>query len=175
MTRRAKSSLRPLAGSDFQHELEMESLRAKRGRCPLSLVLFAPKSQNADNKKPDVQELLHCIEMYISPCDSLGLLPEMRYVLVLPGAGVLKAQNIAESILRDLEKAGHNYTAGIASAELPENTCAETLLQQAITALRQIQDQDGKISVYRAQTEALSLRKTLVHSHEKRFLFSGGE
>jgi hypothetical protein len=99
----------------------------------------------------------------------------MRYALVLPGAGVFRAQNITASILQGLEDAGIDCTAGIASAELPENACAATLLQQATAALRHIRDQDDKISVYREQGESLSLRKTLVHSHEKRFLFSGGE
>jgi hypothetical protein len=170
MGRHAKSSVRPLAGPDFRRELESESLRAKRGRCPLSLVLFAPELPGNNQA-----ELLRCIEAHASPCDTLGLLPEMRYALVLPGAGVFKAQNITESILQRFENSGSTCTAGIAGAELPENTCAETLLQQAVTALRQIQDQNGKIGVYREQAEALSLRKTLVHSHEKRFLFSGGE
>jgi len=175
MAGHAKSSLRPLAGSDFQRELEKESLRAKRGRCPLSLVLFAPKFQDTRNKETNARTLLHCIESHTSPCDSLGLLPEMRYALVLPGAGVFRAQNMTTSILQDVENAGFNCTAGIASTESPENSCAETLLQQALAALRHIREQDGRISVYREQAESLSLRKTLVHSHEKRFLFSGGE
>ncbi|MDR2696544.1 MAG: hypothetical protein LBC79_09235 [Deltaproteobacteria bacterium] len=174
MARHAKSSLRPLAAADFRRELESESLRAKRGRCPLSLVLFAPKFRNADNA-PDTRQLLRRIEEHASPCDSLGLLPKMRYALVLPGAGVFRAQNIAASILQGLDDAGFDCMAGIASVEIPENACAGTLLQQAAAALGHIRDQDGKINVYREQGESLSLRKTLVHSHEKRFLFSGGE
>ena len=175
MARHAKPTLRPLAGPDFQHALEMESLRAQRGRCPLSLVLFAPKFQNTDSKEADARELLRCIETHASPCDSLGLLPKMRYALVLPGAGVFMAQNITQSILQRLEKSGYACTAGIASAELSANACAATLLQQAITALSQLRDQDGNISVYREQAHILSPSRTLVHSHEKRFLFSGGE
>jgi hypothetical protein len=175
MPKHAKPSLRLLSGTDFQHELKMESLRAKRGHCPLSLVLFAPKFQDANNKEADARELLRCIEIHASPCDSLGILPQVRYALVLPGAGIFRAQTITENILQRFEKSRHTCTAGIASAEIPENACAETLLQQAITALSQIPVQEGRISVYREQTQALSLRKTLVHSHEKRFLFSGGE
>jgi hypothetical protein len=175
MARHAKTSLRLLTGSAFRHELEMESLRAKRGRCPLSLVLFDPKFQDAGNKEKDARELLRCIEFHASPCDSLGLLPKMRYALVLPGAGIFKAQSITESILHHVDNSGIACTAGIAGAEFPENACAETLLQQAIAALRQIQDQDGAINVYREPAQSLSLRKTLVQSHEKRFLFSGGE
>ena len=175
MNRRAESSLRPLAGTAFRRELEKESLRAKRGRCALSLVLFAPQLQDADNTEKPARELLRCIEVHTSPCDSLGLLPEMRYALVLPGAGVFRAQNITESILRDFARSGVRCTAGIAGVELAENASAETLLQQAVTALRLIQDQNHTINVYREQAETLSLRKTLVHSHEKRFLFSGGE
>ena len=175
MVKRAKTSLRPLAGPDFQHELEMESLRAKRGRCPLSLVLFAPAFQNTNVTEVDALELLRCIELHTSPCDSVGLLPEMRYALVLPGAGLFRTQTITESILQRFANAGRNCTAGIASAEASEDICAETLLQQAITALRSMPDQAGNIGVYREHADALSLRKTLVHSHEKRFLFSGGE
>ena len=175
MAGHAKSSLRPLAGSEFQRELENESLRAKRGRCPLALVLFAPTFQDARSKETNARALLRCIASHTSPCDSLGLLPEMRDALVLPGAGVFKAQNMTESILQDFENSGFNCTAGIASTESPENACAETLLQQALAALRTMREQGGKISVYREQVESLSLRKTLVHSHEKRFLFSGGE
>jgi hypothetical protein len=174
MAGHAKPSLRPLAGSDFRSELEKESLRAKRGRCPLSLVLFAPKFQDARGKEANARELIRCIEPHTSPCDSLGLLPEMRYALVLPGAGVFSAQNIAAGILQRCEHSGITCTVGIASAELSENACAETLLQQAIAALRRNREQDGAISVYREQAESLS-HKTLVHPHEKRFLFSGGE
>jgi len=175
MAGHAKSSLRPLAGSEFQRELEKESLRAKRGRCPLSLALFAPKCQDTrSSKETNARELLRCIESHASPCDALGLLPEMLYALVLPGAGVFTARNMTESILQDFENSGGACAAGIASAEPPENACAETLLQQALAALRHIREQDGRISVYREQAENLSLRKTLVHSHEKRFLFSGG-
>ena len=175
MTRRVKSFLRLLKGPDFRHELEMESLRARRGRCPLSLVLFAPKFQDKDSKETETRELLHCIEHHASPCDSLGLLPKMRYALVLPGAGIFRAQNITENILQHFENSGYSCTAGIAGAENPEDASAETLLQQAVAALHQLQEQNGKIRVYHEQVETLSLRKTLVHSHEKRFLFSGGE
>ena len=175
MNRHAKAPLRPLADSDFQRELERESLRAKRGRCPLSLVLFAPQFQDADNTETDARELIRCIERHASPCDSLGLLPKMRYALVLPGAGLFGAQHIAESILQACAHAGIPCTAGIASAEFAENAGAETLLQQARTALSHVQNHNGAISVYREQADILSLRKTMVHSHEKRFLFSGGE
>jgi len=175
MVRRANPSLRPLEGSEFRHELEMACLRAKRGRCPLSLVLFAPAFQDANAKEVDSRELLRCIELHASPCDSLGLLPEMRYGLLLPGAGVFTAQHITESILQRYADTGRRCAAGIAGAEAPEKIGAEMLLQQAITALRHIPDQAGDIRVYREHVEALSLRKTLVHSHEKRFLFSGGE
>jgi len=175
MAGRAKSFLRPLTGPEFQRELEKESLRAKRGRCSLSLALFAPTFPDARNKEANARELIRCIESHASPCDSLGLLPKMRYALVLPGAGIFKAQTLTEHILQSIERSGFDCTAGIASTELPENACAETLLQQALAALRQIRDQNSKIRVYREQAEELSLRKTLVHSHEKRFLFSGGE
>jgi len=178
MAGHAKPALRPLAGAAFRRELERESLRAKRGRCPLSLVLFAPKfpkSQDARDKEAHARTLLRCIAPHTSPCDSLGLLPEMRYALVLPGAGVFSAQTIAANILQGFEQAGIACTAGIAGADLPENTRAETLLQQAVAALRQHREQGCAISVYRDQADILALHKTLVHSHEKRFLFSGGE
>jgi len=176
MAKRAKPSLRPLTGSDFRHELEMESLRARRGRCPLSLVLFAPVCRDARGSEADAEELLRCIELHASPCDSLGLLPEMRYALVLPGAGVFRAQTVAENILRSFAHTGRTCAVGIAGTEDPENICADTLLQRADAALRHIPDQAADtIRVYREQADVLSLRKTLVHSHEKRFLFSGGE
>ena len=175
MNRHAKASLRPLAAPDFRRELERESLRAKRGRCPLSLVLFAPQFEDADNTDANARELIRCIERHTSPCDSLGLLPKMRYALVLPGAGLFGAQHIAESILQGCAHSGIPCTVGIASAEFAENASAETLLQQALTALGHVQDHNGAINVYREQADMLSLRKTMVHSHEKRFLFSGGE
>ncbi|MCL1986263.1 MAG: hypothetical protein FWG59_07435 [Betaproteobacteria bacterium] len=153
----------------------MEVLRAKRGRCPLSLVIFVLEFRNKNNKDVEERELIRCIGDYASPCDSLGLLPKRRYALLLPGAEIFRARNIAEHILQRFENSGCNCTAGIASAKLPENAHAETLLQQAITTLRQNQHQSGKVSVYHEQADVLSLHKTLVHSHEKRFLFSGGE
>ncbi|MDR0466240.1 MAG: hypothetical protein LBH94_02655 [Deltaproteobacteria bacterium] len=175
MAGHAKTALRPLAGADFRRELESESRRAIRGRCPLSLVLFAPKFQDARDKEANARELLRRIAPHMSPCDSLGLLPEMRHALLLPGAGVFGAQNIASGILQSLEQSGIACTAGIASADFSENAGAETLLQQAVVALREIKGRNGAIGVYREQADTLALRKTLVHSHEKRFLFSGGE
>ena len=175
MPSRVDSFLRLLTASDFLHELEMEEMRAKRGQCPLSLVLFSPGFRNKNGKEAEERELIRCIGTHASPCDSLGFLPKTRYALLLPGTGVFGARKIAESILQSLEQAGCPCATGIAGAELPENTRAETLLQQAITALRQNPDQNSAINVYREQAEKLSLRKTLVHSHEKRFLFSGGE
>jgi len=175
MAGHVKALMRPLAGAEFRRELERESLRAKRGRCPLSLVLFAPKFPDARSKEANARALLRCIEPHTSPCDSLGLLPEMRYALVLPGAGVFSAQNIAAGILQGCEQSGILCTAGIAGAELPENACAETLLQQAVAALRQSREQGCAVAVHREEADTLALRKTLVHSHEKRFLFSGGE
>ena len=112
--------------------------------------------------------------------DPLGLIADGLFdgaqVFFDTGAGIFSAQTITENILHRCEQSGIDCAAGIAGAELPEKVCAETLLQQATAALRQVlAQQDGKINVYREQAEKLSQRKTLVHSHEKRFLFSGGE
>ena len=175
MAKNAKTALRLLTDSDFQIELEMEGLRASRGGCPLSLVLFEPVLRDTRGREVPAQELLRCIELHASPCDSLGLLPGMRYALILPGAGVFRAQTIVENILQSFAHTGLSCMAGIAGAKDPENIHAEILLQQAATALGQNPDQSVAIRVYREQTEGLALRKTLVHSHEKRFLFSGGE
>lgn len=171
MSAHADSFLIPLDAAAFRLELEAESVRAGRGRCPLSLVLL----MLTDSAAPaGIEALLRCLKAASSPCDTLGLLSETLYALILPGVGTFKAQSVTEGILRNMEEAGHACAAGIAGTEGDENASAEKLEREAHAAVRRGGKQPGKAVVYREAPEALSIRKTLVHSHEKRFLFSGG-
>ncbi len=164
-------SARLLSDPALQRELETESLRARRGRCALSLALFASVDRCADE---NAAALLSRIRETASPCDSLGRLSDGTYALVLPGAGIFKAQSMVDDILRPLEDTDAAWAAGIAGAEAGENADAEKLLREARNALKAGIDRPGRAVVYRETEEALSIRRTLVHSHEKRFLFSGG-
>ena len=153
-------------------ELEMEVLRTTRGTCPLALAVFAP---SGESKKDAQTALPDCIAANTIACDTLGALPDAGYALVLPGANTFKAQAIAERIIDELESAQGSARAGIACLEGKHELAAEQLLDNALTALRQIMESPIRVKLFREKENALSMRKTLVHSNEKRFLFSGAE
>ncbi len=180
-----------LNAAPFLRQLEMEVHRAHRGRSELSLVSFALDGMSdilrihgQDGLHQAGLELIRCIRMGTQPCDSLGRLGPGQYVLILPGAGAFKAQAMTERIAkiytatpvrRDRETFHARFSAGIASGTGSTLT-AESLWEQAVTALKSVQHSGGgSVRVCRRPEHPLSERKTLVHSDEKRFLFSGGE
>ncbi len=180
-----------LNAAPLLRQLEMEVNRAHRGRSELSLVSFALdnigdilRTHGQNGLHQAGLELIRCIRMGTQPCDSLGRLGPGQYVLILPGAGAFKAQAMTERISKiyattplrcDHETFHARFSAGIASGTGSTLT-AESLLEQAVAALKSVQHSGGgSVRVCRRPEHPLSERKTLVHSDEKRFLFSGGE
>ena len=166
MPKRTDASAPLLTEAALLRELEAACLRAERGRCPLSLALFA--SENAAGEKT----LRAAVLTGACACDTPCRTTDGGYALILPGAGTFAARNIAADIVRAGLNSGYACTAGIAGVETGENAHAETLLRNAHEALAR--SEKGSVVIYREASEALSIRKALVHSHEKRFLFSGG-
>lgn len=146
---------------------ELELLRERLGAAPLALALFRMPDNALQSRG-----LLAAIQEHMLSCDSLGWLDEGRYALVLHGAGVFKAQALVERILQAVP----NLAQAVGIACCTGDAASTAILpQQAYQALQDALNAGVAVRVYRAPAHPLSERKTLVHSNEKRFLFSGGE
>lgn len=155
-----------LLAAPLLRQLRREAARAKRGQSQVALAVFALE----DDELGGLDMLAAHVRRFMLDCDSLGLLDTRRLVLLLPGAGLFKAQALLEEMLgNDLPRC----TVGIASG-CPDDD-GSTLLQQAMQAMRQAREQGCPLRVFRQVCDPLSERKTLVRSDEKRFLFSGGD
>ncbi|WP_297668852.1 GGDEF domain-containing protein [uncultured Desulfovibrio sp.] len=130
--------------------------------------------------------LFTCLTQCREECDSLGNTGPGRYVLLLPGVGLLHARLMAEDVQKKFAalaatlcnaRGGRNAVppacaVGIVCADPHERPSPSLLLQQCEHALREaLAQRQGHISI--AGGEALDKRTTLVHSSEKRFLFFG--
>lgn len=159
-----------LLAAPLMRQLHREAVRARRGHSQLALAVFTLE-QDADQGLIPLAEL---IRRYMQDCDSLGLLDSQRLVLVLPGAGLFKAQALLEEMLAAVAAESlPPCTAGIAGGHPDDD--GTSLLQQAVQALSEAQRQHCCLRVYREASDPLAERKTLVRSDEKRFLFSGGD
>jgi hypothetical protein len=162
---------RALSERDFRRELEGEIMRARRGSCPLSVAAFALDGARGPD---DEAGLLRRIREMSNPCDTPGQLSGGSCALILPGAGIFKAQSLVEGMIRSLGDAGFACSAGIAGADAGECPDADVLLRGALKALKAAGKSAGKILVRRERHAGASLSETLVRPDEKRFLFSGG-
>lgn len=159
-----------LLAAPLLRQLHKETVRARRGHSQMALVVFSLE----ENEDEDMALLATLIRRHIQECDSLGLLDRQRLALVLPGAGLFKAQALLEEMLTAISNESlPRCTAGIAGGHPSDD--GTTLLQQAVTALREAREQCCTLRVYRETSDPLTERKTLVRSDEKRFLFSGGD
>lgn len=178
-----------LRSDAFVCQLETEMHRVRRGRSELALVCFSLHGQDEivslhgpDALSQAFQALVHSLKDYVLPCDCIGCTPSGHHALILPGVGSFKAQVYVEKILKDCAAQGlrtvhgafiPHFMAGIACASAT-NAQVETLLQEALSALHSAADSTNFCAVYR-NTGSTGLYQTLVHSKEKRFLFSGGQ
>lgn len=178
-----------LRSDAFVGQLETEMHRVRRGRSELALACFSLHGQDdiASLHGPDAvpeafQALVYCLKNSMLPCDSIGCTPSGHHALILPGVGGFKAQVYVEKILKDCAAQGvhsahgafvPHFMAGIACATAT-NAQVDTLLQEALSALHSAADSPNFCAVYR-NTGSTGLYQTLVHSKEKRFLFSGGQ
>lgn len=178
-----------LRSTAFLHQLETEIHRVRRGRAELSLVCFSLHGQE-DILQQHGAEALHmarralamCLKEYLLPCDCIGSISTGHSALLLPGAGAFKAQAHVEKILKECAAQGlrtqcgafmPHFFAGIACAS-GSTAQPQNLVQDALTALEAAMHSNTFCVVFR-EAGAGSLYQTLVHSNEKRFLFSGGQ
>ncbi len=157
-----------LLTANFMKQLEKEVARACRSNAPLAVVRFNIVQDKA-NPNHDLNNILQkSLQQYTSICDFLGGINQEEFALILPGAKIFKAQNIVEDIIQFCTKQGLILKAGIASCA--GKACqAKTLFKQAELALLEAQNQSANIY----KDPDVDLDATLVHSHEKRFLFGG--
>ena len=128
--------------------------------------------------------LVTCLTNIREECDSLGVTSPGRYVLLLPGVGILHARLLAEDIQKKFQTLSQQLcplpqdclsptcAVGIVCTDSHAHLTPSILLQQCEDALSHaLTQQRGHISI--AGGEALEQRRSLVHSSEKRFLFFG--
>lgn len=177
-----------LRSEAFVCHLETEMHRVRRGKSDLALVCFSLHGQDdiVSQHGPDAvhlacQALVHSLREYVLPCDCIGHIPSGHHALLLPGINSFKAQVYIEKVLKDCASQGlrtahgafiPHFMAGIACASAT-SAQAHVLLQEALEALQNAACSTTFCAVYR-NTGSTGLYQTLVHSKEKRFLFSGG-
>ncbi|MBO4301692.1 MAG: GGDEF domain-containing protein [Desulfovibrio sp.] len=130
--------------------------------------------------------LVTCLTQIREECDSLGNTGPGRYVLLLPGVGMLHARLMAEDVQKnfmalakqlcqlptDCQTEPPSCAVSIVCTDPHTHSTPAALLQQCEQALGDALSQgQGHISI--AGGEALDKRSSLVHSSEKRFLFFG--
>lgn len=178
-----------LRSSAFLRQIETEVYRVRRGRAELSLVCFSlhDKEDITLQHGPEAlqmarQALVLSLKEYTLPCDCIGFTDSGHPALLLPGAGAFKAQAQVEKILKECAGQGlrtpcgafmPHFLAGIACAT-GGHAQAETLVREAVAALENAPQAHNFCAVFR-ETSVSNLYQTLVHSNEKRFLFSGGQ
>lgn len=193
LAQRLQGLVDPLTGTlrstAFLQQLETEIHRVRRGRAELSLVCFSLHAQEdilaqhgAQALQMARQALSLCLKEYLLPCDCVGCISTGHSALLLPGAGAFKAQAQVEKILKECAAQGlrtqhgafiPHFFAGIACAN-GQTAEPQNLVQEALTALEAAARCSSSCAVFR-ETANGGLYQTLVHSNEKRFLFSGGQ
>ncbi len=109
------------------------------------------------------------LQVHACSCDTFGVY-QGEMLLILPGAKIFAAQNLVEDILFYCRQQGYLICAGIAG-NMGAHCSVAGLLEQSASALRDAVEQKVAVRLYRENMHALDARRTLVQSHEKRFLF----
>ncbi len=109
------------------------------------------------------------LRLHASSCDTIGIY-QGRLVLILPGAKIFTAQNLVEDILHYCKQEGYMLCAGI-TGHTGLHCTAQGLLEQSASALQDAIEQKVAVRLYKENLLVLDARRTLVQSHEKRFLF----
>lgn len=154
--------------SPFMQQLDREIIRARRGQSEVSLVVF----EVGENSDVLVDRLSEILRETAEPCDSTSEMGNGRCALLLPGAGIYKAQDIAERVCMRFNEKNQHCRAGIACARGGIADPA-VLVQQAAEALNQAAASGRAVCVHCVQTKEELIPETLVQTNEKRFLFGG--
>ncbi|MBF0482080.1 MAG: GGDEF domain-containing protein [Desulfovibrionaceae bacterium] len=181
--------------AQFERFLELEFERAGRTGAPLSLAMFDVddfKAVNDAHGHPCGDKVL--VEMAgillagKRGYDLAARIGGEEFVLVLPGAGMIRALAVVERLLEVLGErvfscspsgAGPfrvTASAGLACHRGGAGLSPAQLIEMADKALYKAKE-NGKNRVEKAPLPPLpeDIRKTYVHSEEKRFLFTGGK
>ncbi len=163
-----------MLASPFLLQAEKEIIRAKRGGAPLAFVRLG-FSPHCSLTLENATHILHdAVQKHCEICDTLGILDTQSFALILPGAKPFKAQSIVESILEHCDHKHLHLHAGI--AEMCKNVCnVQTLLENAAEALENALQDQVPLRMFKKSTANFDATRTLVLSHEKRFLFGTGD
>lgn len=170
----------------FSSVLACELLRLSRTGGNLSLLCTSllKTSISANQERSEqvlVDSLRHCLEPY----DSLGSLQNGCFAALLPGMGALKARYLAEKLQMifrtravssdtgHISDRTHGCAVGIVCVNRDFTKDASRLLSKALTSLEKARYQPAYI--HQDTSDLIDERTSLVQSHEKRFLFFGGD
>jgi diguanylate cyclase (GGDEF)-like protein len=179
----------------FERVLELEFERTGRTGAPLSLAMFDVddfKKVNDSHGHPCgdkvLVELAGILLAGKRGYDLAARIGGEEFVLVLPGAGMVRAQAVVERLLETLrervffcsprgaESFRVTASVGLACHRGGAGLSPKELIDMADKALYKAKH-NGKNRVEKAPLPPLpeDIRKTFVHSEEKRFLFTGGK
>ncbi len=163
-----------LLAAPFLKQLEHEILRANRGSSPLALVQFLlPQTVPCDLEKT-IKILHHAVQKHGNVCDTLGIIDPQHIGLILPGVKNFKATDLVEKILEECAQQDLVLRAGITVLSDPKSD-QQKLIGQAVVALQNAIKDNVSLRMYIKPPASLNETRTLVQSHEKRFLFGGGD
>jgi diguanylate cyclase (GGDEF)-like protein len=175
----------------FNRTLDMEMERARRNKTPLCLVLLDLdnfKSVNDTYGHPCGDKVLvtfaALLEEHKRKYDMAARIGGEEFVLILSGVSLVKAQGIVQRLLTTFRETridcgetsfAVTSSAGLASYKGKVELTSEALLELADKALYEAKH-SGKNRLVNAPLPDMVIPepdKTLVHSNEKQFLFSG--
>ncbi len=163
-----------LLASPFLLQTEKEIIRARRATTPLALARFTFGDVSTANTEHATHILHDAVQVHGDICDTLGILDAQNFALILPSAKPFKAQSVVENILDECASQKLRLHAGI--AELSRENCnVQCLLKNAGEALQTALQDRVPLRMYKKTAQSLDDTRTLVLSHEKRFLFGGGD
>lgn len=177
-----------LEKSALLSRLSSELLRCARSGGAMCLMLVAPLADKQDKINPESSHMA-CIDVALrksitslmETCDSISRLDSTSLAIILPGMGQLKSRKFAENIQRNFKDSARALSCdenpvcaiGLVNTASGEASSPEDLLQRARDALSAAFGEAGHI--YQECPTGDSSSATLVHSHEKHFLFFGGD
>ena len=168
--------------------LASELLRCARSGGTMCLMIAAlgeeqgGESNHERANEPCLEEALrNSITSIMETCDSISRLDDASLAVILPGMGQLKSRKFAENVQKNFKdrlralSCGESPVCaiGLVNTASGEGCSPEELLKRAKKALSEAFGESGHI--YQECPTGDSSSATLVHSHEKHFLFFGGD
>ncbi|TMF81442.1 MAG: EAL domain-containing protein, partial [Chloroflexi bacterium] len=157
---------------------ELDRMIAGRSRSPLSLLLldidnFKEINDSFGHQVGDVllRQIGPRLRERLEVGNMIARLGGDEFAIVLPGADVAQASQVAHGLLRALERPflseehALEVTASIGIAAAPDHgTAAETLLQRADVAMYAAKRSGGSYAVYRAEDDPYDARRLVLRT-----------